>query len=72
MNLSDMQAYRLRAEFHLNVTNECIDLVTSDGVNNVDNDIGDATTAAFELITKDLLPLTTYDQQVHVPKSEEA
>ena len=60
-----MQAYRLRTEFHLNVTNESIDLVTSDGVNN-------ATTAAFELIINDLLPLTTYDQQVHVPKSEEA
>jgi len=46
--LSDMQEARLRKELHLHVSNEIVDLVSFDGVINVDNDIGDAVITAFD------------------------
>jgi len=66
--LSDMQAARLRTEFHSNVTNEIVDLVTLDGVINVDNDIGDAVITAIDQIANDLLPITSKHQQVLAAK----
>ena len=63
-----MQEARLRKESHLHVSNEIVDLVTFDGVINVDNDIGDAVITAFDQITNDLLPITTNHQQVNVAK----
>ena len=52
----------------MHVSNEIVDLVTFDGVINVDNDIGDAVITAFDQITNDLLPITTNHQQVNVAK----
>jgi len=57
-----MQEARLRKKLHLHVSNEIVDLVTFDGVINVDNDIGDAVITAFDQITNDLLPITTNHQ----------